>query len=102
MATKKVRVNVTARDIRLGQPKGLHYCPIARAVSRLGIARDMRASAAPGAAYLMGPFMFGEYAEEVVRYCLRLPPHATEFMYQFDASNPVKPFRFTAYVEEAV
>lgn len=76
----KVKIDVTAKDIKNGIAVDGENCPIGRAVQRVGfkgvcVSNDEF------------EFNFGEFA-------VNLPKKASKFISKFDAGTKVKPFTF--------
>jgi hypothetical protein len=86
-ATKRMRVNVMARDIQFGEPKPAS-CPIAIALRRhFGVGK------------VLVDCEVAEWWGEDGQYIrVDLPPEAGEFMYDFDGGDPVQPFTFEVEV----
>lgn len=79
----RVKIDVTARDIRRGRPWRADACPLFLACDRL--LRDVET------VYFCVAFQGSEdYVD--------LPPRAMDWVNDFDLGNPVKPFSFTLNV----
>lgn len=76
----KLKVNVTRDDIKRGIPEDESYCPIARAVRRLGKKKLVLVDAD---ICVLGLHDF------------KLPRKAAKFIDKFDNGETVKPFSFT-------
>jgi len=81
-----ILINVTARDIRLGEPKSHRQCPIARAIYRHFPGRLVEVSGAR--AWLDADKLYGVY----------LPESAVQFISAYDQGDDVEPFRFRLVV----
>lgn len=79
--TKKIRVNVTQRDIERGTPERSDICPIARAARRHEGLRE---------AFVAQTHVELVWPSRVVE----LPPEARVFILAFDKGHPVAPFSF--------
>lgn len=86
---KRVRINVTQRDIDRGVRSTLTSCPIALAIKRRVV--EDSTVAVTQFAVLYGTFMSSPF-----------PYRATQFIYHFDLGKPVKPFTFTLELPEEV
>ena len=106
--SKRVRVNVTARDIRLGVASDAGSCPIARAVKRIKRFQDYSTEEIVVTAFDV--LLPGESVWDVDS--ISLPRQATYFVLLFDGGSAVdendnllayedvvKPFRFTLEVD---
>lgn len=83
-STRRVKVEVTKRDIRLGCHNG-YECPITRAVRRAARKRDV----------------FTERRRVLIGDArAQLPLDAIDFIYRFDRDEPVEPFSFEIEVSE--
>lgn len=87
----KLRINVTAQDIKYGRPEHGEACPIARAVRRTKVGKQAVFSV--GASYI-----YTEARPEMGRVVL--PSEATDFIRAFDRHLPVEPFTFMLEVPE--
>lgn len=86
--TRKVRINVTKRDIELGKPGEGEGCPIALAARR----HPELKGCAVG---------LGLIGTEALGYdSMPLPEEARRFVVDFDDGRPVAPFSFTLEVPE--
>lgn len=82
-----MKINVTATDIKRGEPLCSDNCPIARAIKR-----KLRK---PVDVNVNGPVMVGMVGRcENVKVIGRLPPEARKFADDFDLGNLVEPFKF--------
>ena len=106
--SKRVRVNVTARDIRLGVASDAGSCPIARAVKRIKRFQDYDTEKIEVTAFEV--ILPGENPWDMDS--ISLPRQATYFVLLFDGGSAVdendnllayedivKPFRFTLEVD---
>lgn len=82
----KVTVNVTARDIQLGNKASAEMCPVARAVRRLKVLKDRYPSVGTRVLCYMGSY----FTQSVF-----LPDNVVEFIKNFDFGQKVEPFQFT-------
>jgi hypothetical protein len=79
----KKLIRVTPQDIREGERKDCHYCPIARAMNRAFRNKNIQ---------VVGPGVW------IKGKLLRLPDPAMDFILRFDKGWPVKPFSFLVEV----
>jgi hypothetical protein len=84
METKRVRVNVTQRDIDRGEPQECERCPIARAAKRAGIVN----------AKVMEGWLDVQYFPPSGECGVTLPDPAMRFIEEFDRNCGVAPFAF--------
>lgn len=84
----QVKINVTARDIKLGKVSSIRTCPIALAIQR---------HVKDHVLVLVGSTSLElKSALRIYRFTyLALPPSAQGFIYDFDHACTTKPFRFT-------
>lgn len=75
-----LRISVTAADIQAGGPNDPAYCPIARAVRRLGLKKKVRV--------WNDSLLLDSSSYE-------LPERAVLFIDRFDDGHRVRPFTFT-------
>ncbi len=83
MATKSVRVRVTKADIETGRPKSAACCPVAIALQRATGKKSCRIH--------WDAFRVGRFEDAT-------PGAVQEFVSDFDAGRPVRPFSFTIKV----
>lgn len=90
----ELTIEVTADDIQNGIRSDNCECAVARALKRI-----------PG----VQPSAWVEFGAASIEYdldgqvydlTLTFPPEATEFIQAFDCGDPVRPFTFTAELEE--
>jgi hypothetical protein len=79
-------IQVTQQHINNGVPKNSSACPVAQALS-LALGGEWRAGGRIALESVTGAVVF-------------LPPEVEEFVLDFDAGKPVKPFGFTVKREE--
>lgn len=89
----KVRVDVTEQDIIQGIRNNTHFCPIARAVSRV----TRFSSSDLYVQHTRVMFCFTDAIEQATE----LPMKAQDFIRLFDAYKPVSPFSFDLEIPEA-
>jgi len=88
MKNKHLRIEVTARDIRLGQPKQGTSCPIARAMNRV-----VPSWSKPTIFVEHNNIQFSVLTDDEANwYIAEVGPKMEKFIERFDAGLPVKPF----------
>lgn len=87
---KKVRINVTAKDIKLGEAAHAQHCPIARAITR-----KLKPT------YWVSVFTYITiYAASGPEGLYRVDNPAAEWMFNFDSGELVKPITFSIELPE--
>lgn len=84
---KKLTINVTAEDIRLGKKDQPASCAIARAAKRLGLKKVNVDNTL-------------DFSKDGREWFAVLPSKAKEFINRFDDGAKVKPFSFSVEVQE--
>jgi hypothetical protein len=82
---KKLKINVTEKDIEDGIEKDSHWCPIARAVRRI---------------FPDQPITVGDDTVMIDDHHIYLTRRAMEFVHNFDTEGPVEPFAFCVLISE--
>ena len=75
----RVKVSVTAEDIRVGVPRDQYRCPVARAIKRRLKSHDVS----------VGTWIFIDVLIDV-----ETPPQVLRWIRAFDEQRPVGPFAF--------
>lgn len=88
--SKRVRINVTQRDIDRGIPFSSWSCPVALAIRRHSQLAD----------YFVGRNYFVKGECIIDDMAIPLPEVTIRFVSDFDAGRPVKPIRFTLELPE--
>ena len=83
--SRRIRINVTKRDIDRGIPYSSHACPVASAIRRHSHLAD----------YCVGPTYVVNGEGIIDDVAIPLPEVAIRFVSDFDAGRPVNPIRFT-------
>jgi len=83
--SRTVVVEVTADDIKRGEPGSCYTCPVALALERAGFKYPM---VLPGDAIFWG-------SEKQGRQAFNTPDHVTRFARLFDRDRVGEPFTFT-------
>jgi hypothetical protein len=89
---KRFTIKVTAADIKKGKRNSVCSCPIALAVRRQ--LRAKRGEIAVTGSVSLQPKKLPWWAENSIEY--GLTDRASDFIENFDAGRPVKPFTFVA------
>ena len=79
----KRKIEVTATDIKKGEPVAVYTCPIGRAINR-----TLRIKSVYVADLI-------EYSKGGKNFVANLPARVEKFIDRFDAGKSVKPFSFT-------
>jgi hypothetical protein len=90
-----IRVEVTADDIAKGGAMSCGNCPVARALTRLGVKVEVFGAGVDF--YVKGTVGYGDYIGYAV-----LPVEAREFIHAFDTDREVAPFTFEIELPDAV
>ena len=91
----KVKISVTAEDIKLGVRCSILSCPIARAVKR----KHPGFKTNKDLFVCVGKFEFTCY-KEAKQKCFKLSKTAQTFINRFDSNQNVKPFSFIANIDK--
>lgn len=89
MPSKFITINVTARDIKYGEPGKADQCPIQRAISRTKFGKLFHSILVGGSDILFDS-----------RLWVNLPSPARYFVKDFDHDVPVEPFTFKLEVPD--
>ena len=95
-----IQVAVTQQDINEGRRGSCRSCPLARALNRAllaaGIAQEndwVHVSTRTWNLHRVAPY---DHGVDTVYDNVQLPPHACEFIFDFDGKAAVQPFMFAA------